>query len=59
MSLMTTWTTELVPTRRRVPEQLDRRDPADGPRPAWDCANCSLLNHGGRKRCSDCGTRRD
>lgn len=58
MSLMTTWTTELVPSPSRVPEQLDLRDRPDGVAAAWDCANCALLNPGARKRCTDCGTRR-
>lgn len=57
MSLMTTWTTAHVPPRPVVPEQLDRRH--DGPQTAWDCGNCSLLNPGSRRRCTDCGTRRD
>ncbi len=56
MSILTTWTTTRVPSRRHVPDQRDR---PRGPRPAWDCANCSLLNAGARKRCSDCGTSRD
>lgn len=57
MSLMTTWTTDLVPPRRPVPDHVVDR-PA-GPRTAWDCTNCALLNTGARKRCADCGTRRD
>ena len=57
MSLMTTWTTVHVPPLRLVPAPLDLR--RDGPRPAWDCANCALLNAGSRTRCTDCGTRPD
>lgn len=58
MSLMTTWTTSYVPPRRtdRL-DQLRPRDPAV--RPPWDCLNCSLQNPGARRRCTDCGTRRD
>jgi hypothetical protein len=55
MSITTTWTTSTVPARR-YPEQ---REAPSGPRPAWDCANCSLLNAGIRRRCADCGTSRD
>lgn len=55
MSLMTTWTTELVPPHRDLPEP---REPLSGPRPAWDCTNCDLLNPGARKRCQECGTSR-
>ena len=55
MSLMTTWTTDLVPPRREV---LEPREPLAGPRTAWDCANCDLLNPGGRRRCRECGTSR-
>ena len=57
MSLMTTWTTAHVPSRAAVPAQPDRRH--DGHERFWDCANCSLLNLSSRKRCTDCGTRRD
>lgn len=57
MSLMTTWTSSTATAARRgVPEQ---RAELRGPRPAWDCANCSMLNPGARKRCTDCGTTRD
>ena len=57
MSLMTTWSTAHVPPHRLAPAQHDRRRAVS--RPAWDCTNCSLLNQGSRKRCTDCGTRRD
>lgn len=56
MSLMTTWTTAHVPHPAPPPERDER---SAGPRPAWDCANCSLLNPGSRRRCTDCGTTRD
>lgn len=56
MSLLTTWTTAHVPPRPVTPEP---RRPLEGPHPAWDCENCALLNPGSRKRCTDCGTRRD
>ncbi len=58
MSLLTTWTTAHVPSRTLTcpPEQ---RRPLEGPRPAWDCVNCAILNPGSRKRCTDCGTTRD
>ncbi|MCU1693440.1 MAG: hypothetical protein JWM64_2531 [Frankiales bacterium] len=59
MSLLTTWTTAHVPTRRTIPSAPEPRAPHDGPRPAWDCANCAVLNPGVRKRCTDCGTTRD
>ena len=56
MSLMTTWTTTHVPSRRDL---LPPRGPLTGPRPAWDCANCDQENPGTRRRCGDCGTSRD
>ena len=54
MSLMTTWTTTHVPTRRDVPAQRSPRSA----RADWQCANCSRPNPGVRKRCTDCGTSR-
>ena len=57
MSLMTTWTISTAPARP-VPERDEHRH-HDGPRPAWDCVNGSLLNPGSRRRCAACGTRRD
>ncbi len=59
MSLLTTWTTTSVPARPVERDTLPAQRAHRGPRPAWDCANCSLLNPGARKRCTDCGTTRD
>jgi hypothetical protein len=56
VSLMTTWTTSRVPPLASLAEQRERPGRL---RPAWDCANCSLLNPGARRRCTDCGTTRD
>ena len=55
MSLLTTWTTVYVPTRRMPADER----PTAGPRPSWHCANCTVLNPGARRRCTDCGTTRD
>ena len=55
MSLMTTWTSTAVPHR----PASETSSSYDALHPAWDCANCDLLNPGVRRRCTDCGTRRD
>lgn len=61
MSILTTWTSTAVDTREPSTLPGPQRDHRGrtGPRPAWDCVNCSVLNPGTRKRCADCGTTRD
>ena len=53
MSILTTWTSVRVPPRPPQPRGELRL------RTAWDCHNCSALNPGLRKRCTECGTSRD